>query len=746
LTRSTSTFVLVLLLNGLTPRGASADAELIVESADAAGEGFEDPTPVDPVGGNTGETLGEQRLIAVQHAADLWGAAIDSEVAIVISATFADQGCASGGATTLASASAAGLQFGLDGDGADPALAYPDALANRLRGSDFAPDEPDILASFNAAIDDGCLPGTRWYYGLDADHRGDQDLVTVALHELGHGLGVQVFVDAATGQQTLGMPSAYSAHVLDLDRGELWSEMSDVERAASYANPRRVVWDGQNASEAAADWLRAGRPVLAVTPAVAGFSRLASDSSFGAPLSLSLSAPLVADASGCADGDVDGAIVLLRDDCAWSSAAADAAAAGAVGALLSWEAYWSSPPLPIDETVSAVVSIPVFAVSADDADALQAASQLDTLTVTMSLGSGLRGADAQGRVYLNATEPADTASSISHWDELARPHLLMEAIQKPVSRHQLDLTPAMLRDLGWAPLCGNGRLDQDEVCDEGDDNDDDAPNACRTSCERASCGDGTTDDDEDCDDGDDNSDSVPGACRSDCSEPACGDGVRDPGEACDDGDDNSDFAPDACRSDCSRARCGDGVVDRREACDEAEDNSNFAPDACRVDCSAARCGDGVVDRGEGCDEAEDLSDVRPGACRLDCQPARCGDGVVDDGEPCDAGDDNSDSRPDTCRTDCSAPRCGDGVVDDGELCDDRRTADCATACAASQDAGSAGMDDGQDDRGDHDADGGSGDGGGCGCRIAPQKPARGGLLLAALALTRLGRNGRRRGR
>ena len=44
----------------------------------APGEGFNDPTPAAPVGGNTGTTLGQQRLIAFQHAADIWGAELDT--------------------------------------------------------------------------------------------------------------------------------------------------------------------------------------------------------------------------------------------------------------------------------------------------------------------------------------------------------------------------------------------------------------------------------------------------------------------------------------------------------------------------------------------------------------------------------------------------------------------------------------------------------------------------------------------
>lgn len=52
-----------------------------------------------------------------------------------------------------------------------------------------------------------------------------------------------------------------------------------------------------------------------------------------------------------------------------------------------------------------------------------------------------------------------------------------------------------------APRCGDGAVDADEACDDGDANDDAAPDACRTSCLLPSCGDGVVDAGEACDDG-----------------------------------------------------------------------------------------------------------------------------------------------------------------------------------------------------------------------------------------------------
>src|SRR6266542_528506 len=58
----------------LWPSAVLAAAQITILNTNAAGVGFNDPTAATPVGGNTGTTVGEQRLIAFQHAADIWGA------------------------------------------------------------------------------------------------------------------------------------------------------------------------------------------------------------------------------------------------------------------------------------------------------------------------------------------------------------------------------------------------------------------------------------------------------------------------------------------------------------------------------------------------------------------------------------------------------------------------------------------------------------------------------------------------
>src|SRR5262245_14112459 len=66
---------------------------ITIVNGDGPGEGFNDPTPVAPVGGNNGTTLGQQRLNAFQFAADVWGGKLASNVEIRILARFNPQTC-----------------------------------------------------------------------------------------------------------------------------------------------------------------------------------------------------------------------------------------------------------------------------------------------------------------------------------------------------------------------------------------------------------------------------------------------------------------------------------------------------------------------------------------------------------------------------------------------------------------------------------------------------------------------------
>ena len=85
--------IAALLLATTAARIAQAEAKFVVNVLDAPGVGFNDTTPAAPVGGNTGTTVGQQRLITFQAAADAWGRVLESPVPIVVEASFAPLDC-----------------------------------------------------------------------------------------------------------------------------------------------------------------------------------------------------------------------------------------------------------------------------------------------------------------------------------------------------------------------------------------------------------------------------------------------------------------------------------------------------------------------------------------------------------------------------------------------------------------------------------------------------------------------------
>ena len=184
---------------------ALAAATIVIVNGDGPGEGFNDPTPVAPVGGNPGTTLGAQRLNAFQYAANLWGATLTSTTPIVVYAVFDPLPCT---ATSAVLGAAGTWSVFANFPGAPAANTwYHGALADKISGVDIDPGEIDIIAEFNVNLGQpGCFTGSFFYLGLDNNApAGQRDIVAVLLDEFGDGLGFSAMTSGNTGA-SIGRP------------------------------------------------------------------------------------------------------------------------------------------------------------------------------------------------------------------------------------------------------------------------------------------------------------------------------------------------------------------------------------------------------------------------------------------------------------------------------------------------------------------------------------------------------------
>jgi len=438
---------------------AGAAATIVIVNADGPGEGFNDPTPVAPVGGNPGTTRGQQRLNVFQRAADTWGATLTSAVVIQVQATFDPLACNS---TSAVLGSAGPYDAYANFANAEFSNTwYHVAEASRWAGSDLGSGTPDIVARFNSTLDGNasCLGGIGWYYGYDGNEGSQIDLLPVVLHELGHGLGFSTLVNLSTGLLAGGLPDMYSRNIRDLTTNKLWTQMNNSERIASAVNTGNVVWDGPAVRGHAPAFLGL-QPILVVnSPAGIAGTTLGAYASFGGALTTGgLTGDVVLADDGAAPtsdacsplvnaAQVAGKICLIdRGTCTFTSKVKTAQDAGAIGVIIANNTTGLPQPGGSDPTIT----IPVIGVSQATGNSIKA--QLGVgVNATMKLDpTRLAGADPQNRVLLYTPNPLEIGSSISHWDVTCSPNMLMEpAINSDLGAGQFDLTQYQFEDIGW---------------------------------------------------------------------------------------------------------------------------------------------------------------------------------------------------------------------------------------------------------------------------------------------------------
>lgn len=243
---------------------------------------WNDPATGPLAPGNSGTTLGQKRRNAFNEALRILSQRLTAEAPIRVVACFNDLGADSPEGVTLASA---GPTYTVINDStlvprrrdgtilrdSDGALAYTPAKAlhesaahysaaafARQAGTDGCRavggscSEPQVFVQFNSQVDTPTALGERgFYYGVDPrpNTSTDVDFVTVALHELVHGLGfssnLQLAEDApARGSRLDNRDDIYGRQVGFVSGGEIrpLMSLSNSERLTALRSGRDLQW------------------------------------------------------------------------------------------------------------------------------------------------------------------------------------------------------------------------------------------------------------------------------------------------------------------------------------------------------------------------------------------------------------------------------------------------------------------------------------------------------------------------
>lgn len=439
-------------------------ADIIPVNFDGPGEGYNDETPVAPVGGNPGTTRGEQRRIVAQFAADLWGAALVSDAPVFIGAQFNPLG-----PNVLGSAGAS-FVFSDFAPGIVPNTWYSSALADAIAGTDLNPGFTDIGSQFSSDF--------NFYYGLDGNTpAGTINFLDVVMHEYGHGLGFQNFENEAAGTFFFGRQDIYSVFTFDNTSGKFWTEMTVAERQASALNYGNVVFTGASATAGAALILDPRTAFRVTAPAAIAGDYAYGTASFGPPIStgnFNGTVVLATDGVGASNDGCEpltngaaiaGNIALIdRGVCAFTIKVKNAQNAGATGVVIADNVAGSPPPGlgGADPTIT----IPSIRITLADGNTFKANLPVQVGFVVDA--TKLQGADDAGRPRLYMPNPVRSGSSGSHYDTALSPNALMEpSINSTLfGAVNVDITPNLFKDTGWTLNDGTAMIDG---CDTGVD-------------------------------------------------------------------------------------------------------------------------------------------------------------------------------------------------------------------------------------------------------------------------------------
>ncbi|HEY5271514.1 MAG TPA: hypothetical protein VII97_14340 [Anaerolineales bacterium] len=187
------------------------------------------------------QTFPAEAQTAFNAAAAIWTSTIQSPVPITISACWSNLGSP----TILGRSGGAYSYLGFTG-APKPNTWYAAALANALHGSDLDPSAYDDYITYNS--------GFTWYYGTDGVvPAGQYDLVTVAAHEIAHGLNFSGSAGYSGGTGSYGYkgyPNIYDTFMEDSGGIKLTSYPNPSTELGSLLTSGSLWFNGTNANAA----------------------------------------------------------------------------------------------------------------------------------------------------------------------------------------------------------------------------------------------------------------------------------------------------------------------------------------------------------------------------------------------------------------------------------------------------------------------------------------------------------------
>ncbi len=449
---------------------AQSPAQFVFITNDPVGGGFNDNTAASTLsaqalGNNPGTTVGELRRNVLEAAGARWSQFLNSQVPILVDVDFDDLGGSSGGGIALAGASATSYVRNF-ANAPRTGIYYPLALANSLADTDLRPDFSDIDITVNSNAELNGNGGLSWYYGLDGNTPFNFiNFSDVIAHELGHGLGFASFANVQTGAFAFSEPDVFSTLIYDSEVLLSWESMNNSARVTSATNDPSLVWLGaysNTAADGVNDYITSGKQNVII----AGTSFLAQQADFSSSIS--------------GDG-FTGELVLVNDGVNITSDAAEviintaelfgkialvdrglvnfdlkvsrAQDAGALAVVIANNVGGDALINPSGESTN---PIPVIFVSENSGNKIKALiSSGNPVNVTLFTSfliveEGGSATEFQTKIRLHAPATLAPGSSVSHWSADASPNLLMEPSINSGLNENLDLSPLLMKDIGWS--------------------------------------------------------------------------------------------------------------------------------------------------------------------------------------------------------------------------------------------------------------------------------------------------------